>query len=186
MTTTFGPTDAPFLPPLRTATHAKVPSHSDPTSHPLPSPSSPKPHSQRPKPNPALYDSDANAKCRAWLYPSLPTPPPLTAAKNHEPRALLPFPTAHTRPRPPQLPLPSATHLSITCTQARTLAAVGIRLACILIWRTAQGLQTTGGSYGVLWVVRINHRVRLCRTKDPRCGRRAYDQESMRMRTRGV
>jgi len=69
LTTTFGPTGAPFLPLLRTAAHAKVPSRSDPTSHPLPSPSSPKPHSQRPKPNPALYDSDANAKRRAWLYP---------------------------------------------------------------------------------------------------------------------
>jgi len=96
---------------------ANVPSRSDPTSHPLRSPSSPIPHSQRPKPNPALYDSNSNANA---VLASTPFRQNLHCSQRRT-TSLGSYPLSHrpyTRLRPPQLPLPSAAHLSIPCTQA--------------------------------------------------------------------
>ena len=69
-----------------------IPSCSDPTSHPLPSPSSPKPHSKRPKPKPCPVCQQLQCQCCAYIYPLPPTSSLLTAAKNHEPSVLPPFP----------------------------------------------------------------------------------------------
>jgi hypothetical protein len=120
-------------------------------------------HSRRPKPNFALYDSNPNAKCHVAITRPCQHLHRSQRRRNTSPRAVCPLSYCpHTRPCPPQLPLPSATHLSTICPQARTLMAAGIRLACIVMWQRAQSSQTNSGSYSVLWVTRTNHRVRSC------------------------
>lgn len=123
-------------------------------------------------------------------YPPLPKPPPLLAENSEESRPPPPPGNAHRSPCYYCTLLPSP----IICAPARTLAAVGVRLPCVVMSLRATGLanELRGFvcSYGGLWFMQMNYRGSFACTKGPRMWmkslRKAYDREGMRTRMRGI